>query len=69
MPKKSVKKSAKKTVKKSVKNVTRKAGVGRPKGSGKYNCPTKLIRVPTHLAQEIVEFAIQKNKATRKTPE
>ncbi|MDR2754475.1 MAG: hypothetical protein LBC20_02100 [Planctomycetaceae bacterium] len=65
MPKKSVKKSAKKTVKKTVKKVTRKVGVGRPKGSGKYGCPTKLIRVPTHLAQEIVEFALQKNKVKK----
>ncbi|MDR3199441.1 MAG: DUF2281 domain-containing protein [Planctomycetaceae bacterium] len=66
MPKKSVKKSAKKTVKKSVKKVTRKAGVGRPKGSGKYGCPTKLIRVPAHLVQEVLDFALQKNKANSK---
>ncbi|MDR2116481.1 MAG: hypothetical protein LBP87_08870 [Planctomycetaceae bacterium] len=58
MPKKSVKKSAKKSVK-TVKKVTNKSGVGRPKGSGKYGCPTKLIRVPAHLVQEIVEFAMQ----------
>jgi hypothetical protein len=65
MPKKSVKKSAKKTVKKSVKKVTRRVGAGRPKGSGKYGCPTKLVRVPVYLAQEVVEFAIQKNKAKK----
>lgn len=61
MPKKSVKKA----VKKAVKKVTRKVGVGRPKGSGKFGCPTKLVRVPVHLAQEVVEFAIQKNKSKK----
>ncbi|MDR2704999.1 MAG: hypothetical protein LBC02_04390 [Planctomycetaceae bacterium] len=69
MPKKSVKKSAtktiKKTVKKSAKKTTRSPGSGRPKGSGKYGCPTKLIRVPVHLAQEVMEFAIQKNKSKK----
>ncbi|MDR2705256.1 MAG: hypothetical protein LBC02_05715 [Planctomycetaceae bacterium] len=64
MPKKSVKKSAKKAVKK----VGRSSGAGRPKGSGKFGCPTKAIRIPAHLEQEIVEFALRKNKA-KKTAE
>jgi DNA polymerase V len=61
MPKKSVKKSVKKTVKK----VANKPGAGRPKGSGKFGCPTKIIRIPVHLEQEILEFAIQKNKSSK----
>jgi hypothetical protein len=59
------KKSAKKTVKKTIKKVTRKVGAGRPKGSGKFGCPTTVIRVPTHLVQEILEFAIQKSKTKK----
>jgi hypothetical protein len=55
----------KKSVKKAVKKVTRQAGAGRPKGSGKFGCPTKVIRVPVHLAQEIQEFVLQKNKTKK----
>jgi hypothetical protein len=73
MPKKSVKKSVtktvKKTVKKSAKKTNRSSGAGRPKGSGKYGCPTKLIRVPAHLVQEVVEFAVQKNNKSKKPVE
>ncbi|MDR0337408.1 MAG: hypothetical protein LBI18_09990 [Planctomycetaceae bacterium] len=65
MPKKSAKKSATKAVKKSVKKVGRGTGAGRPKGSGKFGCPTKAIRVPTHLEQEIVEFALRKTKTKK----
>jgi hypothetical protein len=61
MPKKSVKK----TVKKTVKKVTGKAGASRPKGSGQFGCPTTVIRVPVHLAQEIQEFVLQKNKTKK----
>ncbi|MDR0336714.1 MAG: hypothetical protein LBI18_06445 [Planctomycetaceae bacterium] len=61
MPKKSVKK----TVKKTVKKVTRKAGVGRPKGSGKFGCPTTVVRIPAHLKQDVLDFAIQKLKSKK----
>ncbi|MDR2439664.1 MAG: hypothetical protein LBE12_09895 [Planctomycetaceae bacterium] len=67
MPKKSVKNSAKKAVKKSVKKISRASGAGRPKGSGKFGCPTKAIRVPIHLEQEVIEFALRKNKTKKNT--
>ncbi|MDR2115301.1 MAG: hypothetical protein LBP87_02860 [Planctomycetaceae bacterium] len=66
MPKKSVKKSAKKVEKKSVKKIVR-TSAGRPIGSGKFGCPTKAIRVPAHLAHEIIEFALRKNKTNKNT--
>lgn len=32
-------------------------GAGRPKGSGKYSCPTKSIRIPVSISnEEITEF-------------
>ena len=31
-------------------------GAGRPKGQGKYNEPTKPIRVPASMVQEILEY-------------
>jgi hypothetical protein len=55
MPKKSVKKAAKAAPK-----VARSTGSGRPQGSGKFGCPTKAIRIPVHLEQEVVEFALRK---------
>jgi hypothetical protein len=67
MPKKSVKKSAKNAAAKSVKKVVRGSGAGRPKGSGKFGCPTKAVRVPIHLEQEVVEFALRKNKTKKPT--
>lgn len=30
---------------------------GRPKGSGKYGCQTKAIRVPAHLVTEVADYA------------
>ena len=31
-------------------------GAGRPKGQGKYNEPTKPIRIPASMIQEILEY-------------
>ncbi|MDR1963816.1 MAG: DUF2281 domain-containing protein [Planctomycetaceae bacterium] len=65
MPKKSVKKSVKKSAKKTVKKSVSNSGVGRPKGSGKFGCPTKAVRIPEHLEQEVLDFALRKVKATK----
>ncbi len=74
MPKKSLKKAtgkavmkkaAKKTaVKKAVKKATKKAG--RPKGTGKYGCATKSIRLPAHLKDAIQAFIVRRLKAEGK---
>lgn len=74
MPKKSVKKSVKKTAKKSKPLPLKKAvgrggkrkGAGRPKGTGKFGCPTKAIRIPAHLKEEVVAFVMKKLKAENK---
>jgi hypothetical protein len=39
---------------------------GRPKGSGKFGCATKAVRVPTHLEDEIQQFVRRKLKAEGK---
>ncbi|MDR3181984.1 MAG: hypothetical protein LBT89_03540 [Planctomycetaceae bacterium] len=64
MPKKSIKKTAKKSVKKTVKNAVKKvtkrvgaAGLGRPKGY-----PTKVVRLPIHLIDEVRAFVQKKLK-------
>ena len=31
-------------------------GAGRPSGTGKFGVPTKPIRVPTHLVDDVLEF-------------
>jgi len=31
-------------------------GAGRPAGSGKFGVPTKPLRVPTHLIDDVVQF-------------
>ncbi|MDR1962618.1 MAG: hypothetical protein LBQ50_02435 [Planctomycetaceae bacterium] len=51
MPKKAVKK---------VKRSTKHSAAGRPKGTGKYGCETKVIRVPVYLVDEIYEFIRRK---------
>ena len=33
-------------------------GSGRPKGTGKYNSPTKTVRIPTSLEDDIAEFIV-----------
>ncbi|MDR0705903.1 MAG: hypothetical protein LBF88_13095 [Planctomycetaceae bacterium] len=53
MPKKSVKKAA-------TKRASKRSGAGRPKGTGKFGCETKVIRVPIHLVDEIYEFIRRK---------
>lgn len=60
MPKKKVSKKA------TTKRVVRSASVGRPKGSGKFGCDTKVIRVPVHLVDEIFDFVRKKIKAESK---
>lgn len=45
---------------------TKRTGAGRPKGSGKFGCATKVIRIPTHLQEEIVNFITKKIKAEKK---
>jgi DNA polymerase V len=53
MPKKAVKKAA-------TKRASKRSGAGRPKGTGKFGCETKVIRVPVHLVDEIYEFIRRK---------
>ncbi len=67
MPKKSAKKSVKKTVTTTVstRGGARK-GAGRPKGSGKYGCATKAVRIPIHLEGEVQDFVMKKVKAEKK---
>jgi len=63
MPKKAVKKTVKKAVaKKAVKKST---GAGRPKGSGKYGCDTKAVRIPKHLEGDVQAFVMKKIKAAK----
>lgn len=79
MPKKAVKKAVKHPVKKtSVKKVVKKSinrkiakatkakKAGRPKGSGKYGCETKAVRIPAHLVKEIQAFIAKKIKNENK---
>jgi hypothetical protein len=56
MPKKTAKK-AKKVTK------TARTHAGRPKGSGKFGCATKAVRIPTHLENEVQLFVRRKLKA------
>ena len=37
----------------------KRPGAGRPKGSGKYQQPTKAIRVPESLVKNILAYAIR----------
>jgi hypothetical protein len=50
----------------ATKSATKRTGAGRPKGSGKFGCATKVIRIPTHLQEEIVNFITKKIKAEKK---
>jgi hypothetical protein len=58
--------AVKKTVKKSVKS-SGKIHAGRPAGTGKYGVPTKVIRIPAHLEEDVVAFAQRKLKAESRT--
>lgn len=61
--KKAVKKAAtKKVVKKAVEKSASAKRSGRPKGTGKYGCETKAVRVPKHLVAEIEAFIKRKIK-------
>ncbi len=42
------------------------SGVGRPKGSGKFGCETKVIRVPSHMVEEIFVYVTKKLKTEQK---
>ena len=60
MPKKSAKKAAKKAA------ATKRASVkraGRPKGSGRYGCETKAVRIPVHLEEDVKNYVLRKVKA------
>jgi hypothetical protein len=43
-----------------------KSKAGRPTGTGKYGCPTKVVRVPIHLEEDIQAFVAKKIKAEKK---
>jgi hypothetical protein len=77
MPKKAVKKVVKKAVTKKAaakKTATKKAAkkaadakeAGKRGRISKYGCPTKLLRVPAFLANEVVAFALKRVKAQNK---
>jgi hypothetical protein len=58
--KKAVKKAASKPARKPI-----QVGAGRPVGTGKYGVPTKVMRIPTYLEDEIAAFCkkrIEKDK-------
>ena len=40
--------------------------VGRPNGSGKFGCPTKAVRLPVHLIDDVQAFVMRtlKKKTT-----
>jgi hypothetical protein len=60
------KKTSKKTTKKAVKKVTRYSKAGRPKGSGKFGCATKTLRVPIYLIEDVLTFVRKKLKLPKK---
>ncbi len=67
MPKKAVKKAAAKPMKKAVVRTAQTAKrAGRPKGSGKYGCETKAVRIPTHMVEEVQGFIRKKLKSEGK---
>jgi hypothetical protein len=42
--------------------MAKKKKAGRPTGTGKYGCETKVVRVPTHLIPSIEDFITKKLK-------
>ncbi len=70
MPKKSAKKAVRKAVAKTAKKVVKKTvrkstGAGRPKGSGKFGCETKAVRIPAHLEKDVQDFVAKKMKTAK----
>lgn len=75
--KKTIAKVAKKTTTKTVKASTKsaksdalvrggkRAGAGRPKGTGKYGCATKAVRVPVGLVDDVHAYIMKKIKAAK----
>jgi hypothetical protein len=61
MPKKATKKTRKKVTKK-----VQNKRAGRPKGSGKFGCATKAVRVPVFLEEDVQAFVQKKLKASKK---
>ncbi len=43
----------------------RRPGAGRPKGTGKFGCPTRAIRIPIHLKEEVIAFVMSKIKTAK----
>ncbi len=43
----------------------KRPGAGRPKGSGKYGCPTQAVRIPIHLKDEVIAFVMAKIEAEK----
>lgn len=68
MPKKAAKRSTKvaATSAPSKGRGGKRPGAGRPVGSGLYGCPTKAMRFPAHLEEEIKAFITKKIQAERK---
>lgn len=72
MPKKAAKKTAKKAAKKTTAVAApkgrggKRTGAGRPVGSGRFSCPTKAMRLPVHLEDDIKAFVDKKIKAEGK---
>lgn len=63
------KKTTKKAVKRTPKGAKPKGGdkpiaatSGRPQGTGRYGCPTKVVRVPVHLEGAVTEFCLKQVK-------
>ncbi len=61
MPKKSAKKSAVTKTADVVKKAVKRAG--RPKGTGKYGCETKAVRIPIHLEEDVRSYILRKIKS------
>jgi hypothetical protein len=53
---------SKKVTKKAAKPSAKADKTGRPSGTGKFGCPTKVIRVPEHLVEEVIEYVRKKLK-------
>ncbi len=69
MPKKKDAKTVTHVTKKSEKSQTlsvgrggKRVGAGRPKGTGKYGCETKAVRLPIHLIEEVQAYVQRKLK-------
>ena len=67
MPKKVTKKSVTKKSAAAKKSGATKKGsavrAGRPKGSGRFGCETKAVRIPAFLEEDVKNFCLRKIKA------